>query len=422
MAETTEVTWSAVEAADFDPTREKVPETILEEAVAPRRVLSTVKPASRSGEIIARLASSRACVAHDAQIEDLAAAMDRDQGIFAVGVVDESGAPVGLVLRKELFDVLGKPFGRDLYRRRPVSSVMKHKPRTFRDDLSILAVSDMITEDLRGRSSTYYLLVDYAGKFTGIFSTRNVLIYLSDITARDLALARRIQSAIVLEKMTHRGARLHIACTSSMAKEVGGDFYIVKPILGGRLLVAICDVSGKGIAASLITAVLGGIFDSYVAAGQLKSFVRSLNRSIHDTFRIEFFVTAIIMEVDEANGEAVICDLGHSYMLVLEGTTLLKLGSGASNPPLGVDPDLSPVTRLYRMKPDSLTMLFTDGLVEQTDSGGAEYSEQRVWERMKESHGKSPEEVSREIADDLAVFRGPEAPRDDVTYMLMRFA
>ena len=420
MTENTPIVWSPVSLSEFEPERPASATTAAEE-VSRRHVLSTVEAPVRSGEVIGKLASSRTYVFADTEIEDLAASMDRDQSLFAVGVVDSNGVPVGLVLRRDLFDVLGRPYGRDLYRRKPVSSVMTHR-RVFRDDLSIFAVSDMIAEDLRRRSSTYYLLANHTGKFTGVFSTRNVLIYLSDITARDLALARRIQAAIVKEDMTHEGERLRISCMSSMAKEVGGDFYIVKALGGGVVLVAICDVSGKGIAASLITAVLGGVFDSYVAPGQLKSFVQSLNRNIHDTFRLEYFVTGIIMEINEATGEAVICDLGHSYMLVMEGATLQRLGSRASNPPLGIKPDLLPTTHMYRMKPGSLTMLFTDGLVEQTDAQGAEYGERRIWEQLRRNANLTPEQVVQSISQDLAAFRGEEAQRDDVTYMLIRLA
>jgi sigma-B regulation protein RsbU (phosphoserine phosphatase) len=74
-----------------------------------------------------------------------------------------------------------------------------------------------------------------------------------------------------------------------MAKEVGGDFYMVKRLDDRRVLLCLCDVSGKGIAASLVTAVLGGIFDTYTAVSSLQVFLKGLNRYIIETFQLRYF-------------------------------------------------------------------------------------------------------------------------------------
>ena len=120
-----------------------------------------------------------------------------------------------------------------------------------------------------------------------------------------------------------------------MANEVGGDFYLFKRLVDGRFLVAICDVSGKGIAASLITAVLGGFFDGYTTSNTMKSFVRRLNRYLYDTFRLEYFITGIIIELDEDTGEATVCDMGHSYMLIMQGAKAPASRFRGRQPPTG---------------------------------------------------------------------------------------
>jgi len=383
-------------------------------------VMGLVAPNKKPGEVIAKLASSRMFILQEASVYALAAGMEKNPGTFAVGVVNDEDKPVGIVLRRELFDNLGRMYGRDLYKRKLVPELMK-TPQLIRDDTSIFSVADNLAEELRKGTSIYYVLVDGSGHYSGIFSTTDLLIYLSNITARDISLARRLQRAIVKECFSFAGERTSIVGSSAMAKEVGGDFYVVKRLTGGKLLIAVCDVSGKGIAASLITAVLGGFFDGYTASNSVKSFVRKLNRYIIDTFSLEYFVTGIIIELDEGTGEATVCDLGHSYMLVVEQGKLKRLGSDASNPPLGVSPKLEPATGICRLNPGSSVVLFTDGVVDQTDSSGHDYTEQRLWRLLKASGGLPPQQLSTKLTTDLASFRGDAPQRDDITFVVMQY-
>ena len=383
-------------------------------------VLSCAEPNKRPGEVIGKLASSRMFVSQDASVYALAAGMEKNPSTFAVAIVDEKCVPVGIVLRRELFDNLGRMYGRDLYKRKLVPAVMK-APQLVRDDASIFSVADNLSEQLRKGTSIHYVLVDGRGRFSGIFSTTDLLIYLSNITARDISLARRLQEAIVKERFSFAGARTTIVASSVMAKEVGGDFYVLKKLLDGKLLIAICDVSGKGISASLITAVLGGFFDGYTTSNTIKSFVRKLNRYVIDTFSLEYFVTGIVIELDEKTAEAAVCDLGHSYMLVVEDGKLKRLGSDGSNPPLGVSRDLEPTVRVCRLKPGSLLVLFTDGMVDQTDGNGNDYTEQRLWRLLKTNCGLEPGKLAETLAADLASFRGDAPQRDDVTFVIVKY-
>ncbi len=385
------------------------PDSVLNRAVRP----------IRQGEVVGRLAHSRLFVRQDQDIDAVASAINKAPALYAIGVVDESGTPVGIVLRRELFEVLGRPYGRELFKKKPVSTVMKASP-VFRDDLNILSVAETLKEEVRGIDDTYYLLVDATGAFSGVFSTKNILVYLSDTTARDIALARRLQSAIVHESYSLNDPRCSLLCFSKMAKEVGGDFYLVKRLPSDRLLLCMCDVSGKGIAASLVTAVLGGIFDTYTGTKRLDSFLEGVNRYMFETFRLEYFVTGIFVELDLATGSAIVCDMGHSYVLAMEGTTLFHLGRKGANPPLGVVPDLLPRLSGYRFPAGGRALLFTDGVVEQTNREGQEYSERRLWQLMKSTASRPPTALRDALSADFEAFRGQEPQGDDVTFMILQ--
>ena len=200
-----------INTVDAGGEEDAAPQTRLEgaEPEVLRSIFVHAEPGERPGEAVGKIASSRIFIPQETEISALAAAMDKDPGIFAVGVVDGEGAPLGLVLRRELFDLLGKPYGREYYKKKPVSMVMKNA-RVFRDDHSILGVADSLPGEMRGPTSTHYLLADMAGRFSGVFSTKDLLIYLSDITGRDIALTQEAPgSNRERELVSFRGADRH---------------------------------------------------------------------------------------------------------------------------------------------------------------------------------------------------------------------
>jgi phosphoserine phosphatase RsbU/P len=383
-------------------------------------VIHEVDSAGTSAQTIASLASSRLAVGPGTTLGELARAIDRHPTVLAVGVVDDDDRPTGLIERDELFALLGKQYGRELFGSKPVSSIVK-TVRCFRADLSIMNVADALAEEMRAPRSGFYLLADASGRFAGVISTRDLLIHLSEMTRRDIALARRIQTSIVSENVDMDAGHLEVSCRSAAAKDVGGDFYVARRLSGRRTLLGVCDVSGKGIAASLITAVLGGFFDGYTGDTAMSGFVRRLNRYLHETFALEFFVTGILCSIDEETGETTICNLGHSYMIVTEPRGQFLLGSRKSNPPLGVSPEIVPVTRSFLLRDGCRFFIFTDGVVEQTDSRGEEYSLRRLWRLLECQRGAAPAEVSAAVAADLSAFRGHEPQKDDTTWIAVRW-
>lgn len=353
------------------------------------------------------------------RVEDLATQLDRDPAILTVGVVDGLRRPVGLVVRRNLFDLLGKPFGRDLLRKKTVVSIAE-TARVFPQDTNVFALSEALREDLRRSTDRHYVTTAADGTFTGIFSARDLLLHLSAMTERDIGLARRLQSSIVKGDFGVRGEGYSVHCVSRMAKEVGGDFYAVRALENGSVLLCVCDVSGKGIAASLITSVLGGMLDSYTSARGLDAFLVGLNRYLFTTFQMEFFVTGVFLEYQPRTGRMQLRDMGHSYLLVQEGSTLLRVRTGPNGLPLGVDEPLVPEPSSFRLKPGALLFVYTDGVIEQCNAAGEEFSEKRLWTLLRANAGMDPKGVCEVLLRGLTQFRGREPQRDDLTFLAMK--
>lgn len=402
--------------SDQETTRARVAEPYGNHAV-----LQELPQARVDNQSVVRLASSRSFVRETANVSDLFDAMHPDESLLAVGVVDESQRVVGLVVRRDFFATMARPYARDVFKNHPVSDVMS-AATTFSMDKDIFSISEEISEDMARPGLNYYVLVDTEGRYAGTFSSQDMLVYLSEITQKDIELARRLQSRIVMEREFVVGNRIEVVASSRTAKGVGGDFYEIKEYSPGKWLIAMCDVSGKGVAASIITSMLWGMMSLYDFNEGVVPFIEKLNNSMVQTFETEKFVTAVFLDYDEAEGTVEICDLGHSHLFLVREGTMRKITTKEKNLPLGIMPDLTPSTARFNPDPEDLVFVITDGLVEQQNSNGEVYPASRIAQILTENQTMPVEMISDRLQSDFKRFRGRRPLADDVTWSLMRFS
>lgn len=372
------------------------------------------------GMVVGKIASAFHFVRAGTMIRDLADALADNESVFALGVVDEGGRVAGIVVRRDLFDILGKPFGRDLYTNKSVEKVMK--PAVMFDaSTNIFAVAEELSGTLNASVIGYYVLTDADGVFSGIFSSKDLLICLSEMTTKDIELARRLQAGMVREEYMEGSPRFAVVGASGMAKGVGGDYYRIRRYDGTRRLIALCDVSGKGIAASLVTAIIDGMLSIYDFAGGLRHFIIRLNEYIAVTFSSERFVTGVFADFDEQTGEIVLYDLGHSYIFVFRDGKLSKVTTKDENIPLGIKRDILPRSARFPLRRDDLLIIITDGIIEQIDPFGEQYGIKRLAEKIQEFRHKGLKRIKDELFADIAVFRGREVQHDDMTMILLEY-
>ncbi len=343
-----------------------------------------------------------------------------DEEVAAVAVLGKDGKAIGLIEQMELSALLSRPYGRDVLRKKTAGE-MAGDVKRYSVDMNIFSVAEEIDEDMKASGISYYLLVDDKNNFRGIFSTRGMLIYLSNLTTQDISIARRLQSRIVREKEYIETENVEIVTCSIPAKGVGGDFYTVHKYNDTNWFICICDVSGKGVAASVLTSVLWGMLSIYDFTRGLKTLVKELNHYIVQTFEGEKFVTAIFLDYNEFTGKTIICDMGHSHIFSYRKDKLFKLKTNLSNLPVGIVPDMEPSLNMFQLQNNDLLFLLTDGLIEQAGIRNKAYSIKRV-EKIISEHPNSPlEEIRDNIVTDFNTFRGTKQLQDDLTFVLLQY-
>lgn len=378
------------------------------------------------GESIGTLSMSNYFVKNDASIDVFAEDLENHPEIEAVGVVNNEGLIEGIVVRRELFDILGKHFGRDLYKNKSISSLTTNVS-SHRYNKNIISVAKKIyKEDTNQSKINYYLLVDDEQKFYGIFSNLSVMIHLSTQMQDDIELARKLQENIVKEISEFSNDYFTFAASSKMAKGAGGDYYSLRKIGHDKYLISVCDVSGKGVSASLVSSIIGGMLDIFDFKKGTGVFISKLNDYITNTFMLEKMVTGLFIEFAASSGKITVYDMGHCmgsgnlYILRDNKFGLVKLKE--HNIPLGIKPHLDVKGNKLQLKKGDRIFAITDGVTDQRNNEGMEYGIEKAAYIVKKTAKESVIKTIKKINDDVTDFRDSQPLFDDITMVLFEYS
>jgi len=370
------------------------------------------------------LVSSAYYVYSDSKIEKIVDELSENDKIFALAVVDKSMQVLGILIRKDLFDILGRRFGRELYYNKTAADMLQ-KVQLFDYTMHIFECSKRIEKDLLTGVHDYYALVDANGCYKGLFSTKDMLIFLSRLTQIDIEQAKRVINRIVKKEYELRTKRLTISVRNELVQDIGGDSYFVIPSKKeNQLIVAICDVVGKGVAASMITTLINGMVTTYdFDNGSIDSFLVHLNNYIFSTFEGEKFVTACFMLINEDNGTLTLYDFGQSMIYLYRGN-IYKLSvkeSKDGNMPLGIKRITDVYSGKIKLKPGDIVFTITDGCVEQRDISCQQYGIQRFNKMFVSNYSDDLTKTLNAILTDIHNFRNPYPQLDDMTIVCFRY-
>jgi serine phosphatase RsbU (regulator of sigma subunit) len=207
-------------------------------------------------------------------------------------------------------------------------------------------------------------------------------------------------------------------------RAVGGDYVDIVPMPDGRVLLALADVCGNGVAAALVAIGMHATIRSSVSDGyRVVDVVERLNHYFRTHLPEGPFVTFVAVAVDVESGETEALNAGHPPLLVVhpKGATR-RLRSGGTFP-LGIaDLDAQPLADT--LKPGEVMVLATDGWTELTNAAGrmlglnglARY----VSSAYRERGAAALAGTLREALTRLKLFQGPAQAHDDRTLLLAR--
>jgi len=240
------------------------------------------------------------------------------------------------------------------------------------------------------------------------------------VMEKEVALGRRIQMALLPDHLPDPdGWEIHAGNLPS--RGVSGDIYkVFERDDGETLVILVADVSGKGIAAALLTASLEALSAGPLEEGvPLDDCCRRVSQLLYERTPPEKFATAFIAEVELSSGRIRYVNAGHNPGLVLRvGGEAEWLGS--CGVPLGLLPEAEYTVGEFEMSPRDVLMVYTDGLTEASNPDGEEFEEVRLKGSALTSRLKPLKEMARHIEEELDRFTAGEPYADDRTLVLLR--
>ena len=242
----------------------------------------------------------------------------------------------------------------------------------------------------------------------------------------DLGLAHELQNMLLPHEFPAIMG-LEMATIYKPAQKVGGDLYDVFQIDEHRVGIAIADVSGKGIPASLLMAICQSNLRHF--ARHLDSPARvlsELNQVMLGEMRPEMFVTIIYAVLDLQAGELVFARGGHELPILVHGSEsgarahfLESEGMALGMVPNEIFAMAVSDTRVPFLKGDILA-LYTDGVTESQNSEGVEFGNGRLADVVRSLRGRSADELTQGILDRIALFSGSVGQSDDFTVVIAK--
>ena len=252
---------------------------------------------------------------------------------------------------------------------------------------------------------------------------RNCLDHLSPDEQRhleeDLDLAAKIQNKLLPPKDL-KVAGWETCYHYDAAGSVSGDYcdLISSESGDGSLYILLGDVSGKGIAASMLMAHLHALFRGLISAGmRLENLAQRANRIFCESTISTHYATLVLVRA-EHSGAIEICNSGHPAPLLLHSTGLRALE--ATGLPIGMFCELDYAAQKIHLQPGDTLLLYTDGLTEARDGSGREYGEDRLRQLAGRSRNLSPQELVTACVEDLRSFHGAAPFLDDLTIMAVK--
>jgi len=260
------------------------------------------------------------------------------------------------------------------------------------------------------------------------FALYNAIIY-SEANEKkrldhDLEIARDIQRVLLpAEPPSVNG--FEISGINVPARQVSGDYFDYIKVDEERLGVAIADVSGKGVPASLIMAICRSVLRSQAAQNPSPADVlRKVNRQLYPDIKEDMFISMAYLILDHARNGVTLARAGHDAPLLYKRASQTVTPLKPPGMVVGIDSGnvFDRITGDFPvpLERDDCLVLYTDGVTEALDTDGNEFGVERTIQSVRASADNGAQAIVARLIDDLRNFVGSHPQNDDITLIAIR--
>jgi len=248
---------------------------------------------------------------------------------------------------------------------------------------------------------------------------------------KEIRFAQRVQAALLPAELPKRMKHVDVAARFEPARELGGDLYDYLAPEPNSLVIAVGDVSGKGVPAALYGAFAGELVRSrtfrrrYAADRSGPATVlASMNTILHERQLEEYYCTLLYTVFDFKRRTVTLANAGLPYPIrkrrgdVIGGEPAAQIE--LPGVPLGSFSGSTYDEVVLDLKVGDLFVFFSDGVTDAQDPLLREFGSDRLLKVIDQLHDRSAREIVDAIFAAVLEFRGDMPPNDDTTAVVVR--
>jgi sigma-B regulation protein RsbU (phosphoserine phosphatase) len=240
----------------------------------------------------------------------------------------------------------------------------------------------------------------------------------------DLEIARDIQR-ILLPSEAPAIDGFQISGINVPARQVSGDYFDYIQVDETRVGVAIADVSGKGVPASLIMAICRSVLRAEAARNPSPADVlRKVNRQLYPDIKEDMFISMAYLILDHNHHGVTLARAGHDAPLWYQRQSQTVTPVKPPGMVVGIDSgsvfDRLTVDFAVPLERDDCFVLYTDGVTETLNSDGDEFGVDRLMQSVRASASDGAQAIVKKIIEDVREFTGSVPQNDDMTLIAIR--
>jgi sigma-B regulation protein RsbU (phosphoserine phosphatase) len=234
----------------------------------------------------------------------------------------------------------------------------------------------------------------------------------------EIEVAREIQR-VLLPSVAPAIAGFHCAALNIPAQQVSGDYFDFIRVDEDNWGVAVADVSGKGVPASLVMTMCRSVLRS-VAPGRMSpaAVLGELNRQLYPDIREDMFITMLYLVLNRS-GAITLARAGHETPLLWRASTQHTEVIESPGMALGIDPGdtFDEVIRdvTLALEPRDTLVAYTDGINEALDDEGNEFGQDQLRDCLQTAGPSGVDHLVTAIIERVQRFSSGHPQNDDIT-------
>lgn len=275
---------------------------------------------------------------------------------------------------------------------------------------SRISSDSVLTKNTKPQEDTQILSFAYREEMTSNLRRRNVLEH-------DLWLAHETQESLLPHSLLNNG-NFQVRAFSKPALHVGGDFYDFLHTESGECVAILVDVSGKGVAASLLSSMILGFIQAHLRVGStLDQTVDELNRFMVERSSNRFATMFVCVLDQEGNGRFISAGHNPAYLFRAAQGSVEELSSNniivGSFQTARYDP--SPL----KLDVGDVLLVYSDGLTEAENPQGDMLGEEAIRQVVLRESAGGAAHLESKLFETLHEFTLGQSQSDDITIVII---